>query len=288
MVQREETRSLLIVTLDSCRYDSASQAATPFLDSLADLKPALAHASFTLPAHIALFSGYFPLVDRGRNLESPSALRYLPTARRPGLLKSRGRGFSTGANMVDGLRRCRYRTVGAGGVRWFAGEQLRQGFDQFFYWGPAYCPEDNDLPAWEAPDFALSHPQELVSALPAPPKPWLLFVNAAETHAPYAAPDATLRLQRRYAHARNAKAPVFGDPRFEQLMIELRECQQAALSLVDAKLRGLFGILPGEFDFIVTADHGESFGERGLWGHVHSAPEVFSVPLWQGRYSGSP
>ena len=287
MVPCGETRSLLIVTLDSCRYDSALHANTPFLDSLSNVHPALAHATFTLPAHTAMFAGYFPLVDRLRGLESPLALRDLPTARRPGLTKSRGRGFSKGVNLIDGLREYGYRTVGAGGVRWFAGEQLRQGFDQFLYWSPAYNPQDVDLPAWEAPNFALSHPQKLAAALPAWPEPWLLFINAAETHAPYVASDAILQQQRQYAHARNAKASILDDSRFERLMIELRECQQNAVAIVDAKLRRLFETLPGSFDFIVTSDHGESFGEQGLWGHVHSAPEVFRVPLWQGRYSRS-
>ncbi|MER5466303.1 sulfatase-like hydrolase/transferase [Streptomyces sp. NPDC002668] len=287
MSEYDGAHSLLIVTLDSCRYDSALHADTPFLDAVAVLEPALAHATFTLPAHTAMFSGYFPLADRVRGLESPIALRQLPTARRPGLLKSRGRGFSAGVNMIDGLRGRGYRTVGAGGVRWFTGPQLREGFDEFLYWGPTHCPDDVDLPAWEAPHFALSHPQEIAAALPGQPAPWLLFVNAAETHAPYSAPDSILRQQRLYAHARNAKEPIRQDTRFERLMTQLSECQVDAVALADAKLRVLFGLLPGPFDFIVTADHGESFGEQGLWGHVHSAPEVFSVPLWQGRYSGT-
>ncbi|MGW5295888.1 sulfatase-like hydrolase/transferase [Streptomyces bacillaris] len=279
--------SLLIVTLDSCRHDSAERANTPFLDSLAPLQLALAHATFTLPAHHALFSGYFPLTEGDLGPESPAVLRTLPTARRSGLRKARGRGFSTGANLVDALRLLGHRTVGAGGVRWFGESHLRTGFSTFLFWGPSYQPADRDLPVWAPEDFALSHAAELVGALPDGPDPWLLFVNAAETHAPYLASNRVLGMQRTYADVRNAKTAVRDDPVFTGLMAELAFCQAAAVEVVDARLRTLFDLLPTPFDFVITADHGESFGEGGIWGHVHCAPEVFRVPMWQGRYEGN-
>lgn len=42
----------------------------------------------------------------------------------------------------------------------------------------------------------------------------------------------------------------------------------------------LHEVLVEEFDYIITiADHGEAFGEYGMWGHTSLVPEVTNIPL---------
>jgi hypothetical protein len=111
---------------------------------------------------------------------------------------------------------------------------------------------------------------------------WLLFVNAAETHAPYLADSELLHAQRRLSAARNGKQALPDVAEIRVLMGQLRQAQQRALGEAARRLRRLVGALPRPFDYLICADHGESFGENRRWGHVHGAPEVLEVPMWTG------
>jgi hypothetical protein len=53
-------RSVIFVTLDSCRFDAAEKAATPHLDALGPLIESETAGTYTLPAHIAFFNGVLP------------------------------------------------------------------------------------------------------------------------------------------------------------------------------------------------------------------------------------
>jgi hypothetical protein len=52
--------NIVLVTLDSCRFDSAQLAATPALDTLGSMRMAETFGTFTLPAHAAIFGGFLP------------------------------------------------------------------------------------------------------------------------------------------------------------------------------------------------------------------------------------
>ena len=55
----EETlldHNIVVVTVDSCRFDTAQRARTPVLDGIGDLRTAETYGSFTLPAHAAIFT----------------------------------------------------------------------------------------------------------------------------------------------------------------------------------------------------------------------------------------
>lgn len=272
---------LVVITLDSCRFDTALVAAPRFLSSVASLQSATAHATFTLPAHVGLFHGYFPLV--GDPPVSPAFLAHLPLYSRADNYLQTGRGTVEGTNWLDGLRHNSWRTVGAAGMRWFKSDYLRLGFDEFIYRGPRYSPEMKDLPQWALEDYSLNYPEELVAAVGMSPN-WLLFVNSAETHAPYGATGDLLNKQRALADTRNAKKKLSGGQVAQSLMVHLKDQQVRALTTADERIRNMFALLPKPFHFIVTADHGEMFGEDDLWGHVYGHQVVMQVPVWEGCY----
>ena len=278
---------LVLVTLDSCRYDTALHARTPFLDSIAELRPARAHASFTLPAHTALFHGYPPTIVDDPNSYNPqkcSVMRLMPQYLRLNKAGSDARGTIPGDNLLDGLRRSGFRVVGGGGVRWFSTQQLRSYFDSFMYLGPNYGSDEFGLPLWEEEDFILRRSRDL-SDLVGESERWFLFINAAETHAPYMTSDMTLiEKQRRYSKFRNGKGLLPNDSNCRQLMRNLKDLQTAALEDVDSRLQTLFERLARPFHFMITADHGECFGEDELWGHVFSHPTVLNIPMWEGYF----
>jgi hypothetical protein len=160
---------------------------------------------------------------------------------------------------------------------------LRSGFDAFHYWGPSYREADLDLPIRTIDEFALSHVDVLVSALGGADA-WLLFVNVSETHAPYSSEPGLVAAQRNIAHLRNAKGFLHESSSTTQLMADLHGAQVRALELADARMQKLFEALPKPFDYLICADHGESFGEDRIWGHVLATEPVMTVPIWMGTF----
>lgn len=167
-------------------------------------------------------------------------------------------------------------------MRWFESPILRSDFDHFFYRSPVYSNNDKSIPIWQTDDYSLSHPDELVNVAKESTN-WLLFVNSAETHCPYGITDPEeISKLRRIASYRNAKKLLPETPYANKLMQELHARQVDALRSADRRIKRLFSMLERPFGFLVTADHGESFGEDGVWGHVHSTKSVIEVPLWEG------
>src|SRR5262249_5798703 len=57
-----DDEDFLLITWDSCRYDAYERARTPVLDQYADVRRGWAMATYTLPAHVAMFQGFLPHV----------------------------------------------------------------------------------------------------------------------------------------------------------------------------------------------------------------------------------
>jgi arylsulfatase A-like enzyme len=276
--------NVLVVTLDSCRFDSVARARTPFLDTLGPLRRALTPGTFTLPAHAAFFSGYLPNVTElphqdyysreKKQLWRLSRAKHKPADTYELLLQ--------GDSIIDGFRNAGYHTLGAGGVRWFLTQQLTHQFHEFHFWGP------RDYKEWfitrTHDDFALNHADELVARLK-PHQRWFAFINALETHAPYnnGADPVDEQVTRIIADAepiwagRRAKALDVAIP--PQDFHTLHRAQIRAVEVVDQRLHRLVTALPGPTAVVVCGDHGESFGEDGRWGHGFPTEPVMNVPL---------
>lgn len=282
--RRDEVSRLVIITLDSCRLDTAVLCRPRFLSSIADLQPARAQATFTLPAHVALFHGFPPITEDGAPRRNRSGvLSRLPTPGRWVEGSSTVMHAAQGESLIASLTTSGFKTVGAGGMRWFEPLTLRQHFSEFHFWHPRHNPDDDGLPAWADDDYALHHWRALSERVSSADR-WLLFVNAAETHAPYMCTDSLLERQRQLASHRNRKRALPEDASTQMLMKDLHMAQVEALRRADERIRHLFLALPPPFHFLVTADHGEAFGEESSWGHVYGGAMVMHVPLWEGEY----
>jgi hypothetical protein len=273
--------------VDCCRFDTAGLASTPTLDGLGPLRRAVTSGTFTLPAHMAFFSGYFPNV-----MDLPHEDYYSREARqlwRLGRAKQKDRDtyhlLLEGDTLWEGFRRAGYYQMGAGGVRWFLTKTLTEGFDDFLFRGPA------DYSNWFAErgpdDFVLARPDILAERLPAG-RPWFLFVNALETHAPYN--DGATPFPEEARDVISRGTPIWAGRSGQILHTDLTRAdyqllhrlQVQALKTVDARLAALFDLLPKPFVALVCADHGECFGEGGRWGHGFPAEPVMTVPMWVG------
>ena len=60
--------SVLLITLDSCRYDSFRRSTTPAMDRVGPLHKAMAPSHFTFGSHSAMFKGFLPSVRDARPL----------------------------------------------------------------------------------------------------------------------------------------------------------------------------------------------------------------------------
>jgi hypothetical protein len=126
--------------------------------------------------------------------------------------------------------------------------------------------------------------------------PTFYFINTAETHYPYRLPGETARDLPWLSGLHGAiRAIAEGPSRFggkgagaidPGLARELRDKQIACVEHVDACVETLLNKAPSDTWFMVMSDHGELFGEDGLFGHgpvVHE--KVLEVFFLEGVHA---
>lgn len=256
-----DANCVLFVTLDSCRYDAFESARAPRMKAIGPLYRATAPSHFTFGSHAAMFVGFTPGVA---NIVAPYV-----NPKYGKIFKMSGGGFSgpstphvqlEGADILEGHRRAGYAVLGTGAVGWFnpdtpTGAVLSRGFDEFFFPG-----DQRSLAAqldW-AHRMIASHRD----------KPIFLFMNIGETHVPYYFEGAP------WDPDYNPCVPFGADN-------DRGECERrqiACVEFVDSCLGGLIEMF-SDGTTIVCADHGDCWGEDGLWEHGIGHPKVFEVPL---------
>ena len=254
-------RSILFITLDSCRYDTFVSAACPNLKSIGRLHKAMAPGSFTFASHAAMFVGFTPgVAEVNEPFVNP---KFGKIFRMTGVgFGGKGTDFMQleGRNIIDGLRRKGYLTIGTGAAPWFDPKrptslQLIESFENFFYPGDKW---------------SLRKQVEYVGGHlpPKGEKPAFVFLNLCETHVPYwhegAGWDRNVNPCVPFADTNNAD--------------ECRRRQKACLEFADGVLGPVIGAFAGATT-LACADHGDCWGEDGLWDHgIHHA-KVYEVPL---------
>jgi hypothetical protein len=271
-------RNLVVVVLDSLRYDSWLAARPQSLAPLGEVERRWSYASWTAPSHYNLLMGLLPHSSPPHVYASEyykqDFLRYserlgvadmefkklLPSIFLPTYLKQT-LGYLTHARVsMPVLNRF---------------TPINRDFDSY-----ELMPSHNDMAAiLDAMHFDEERPSF-----------WLL--NVGETHYPYSTPgdDASdlphlhgvhgvfKRLDEMKAEDGDA-AEFFSESRLKSL----HERQVAALEYLDGVFARLLEIVPRNTWLIVTSDHGELFGEDGYFGHGPIAHEkVLEVPFVEG------
>lgn len=253
-------KSVLFVTLDSCRYDTFIRSNTPNLDTVGEARRAFAPGNFTYASHMAMFMGFTPGDPcTNRSFINPKYGKIFRMA--SGGIKGEGSEFLLldGENVVDGFKRQGYRTIGSGAVGWFnpatpTSQGLIKHFDDFYYPGDT---------------FSLNKQlQWLFERLESANSPVFAFLNIGETHVPYYFEGAG------WSADENPCVPFSTNNDKEKCEIR----QRLALEYVDEKLAPLLTLF-GESTVIVCADHGDCWGEDGLWEHGIYHQKVMEVPL---------
>jgi hypothetical protein len=247
--------NILFVTLDSLRYDVAREAMeggrTPRLARLlpgGQWEHRQTPGTFTLPAHMAFFSGFLP------KLPQPEQPARLWECRPPAFKKVPPETFVFDApNLLDGLALHGYRTVCVGGVTYFSqetplGSVLPAMFHES-YWRPEFCSLEIESTRHQA-DLALDVADRYDGR-----QPLFLFVNVSATHVPHG--------------------------HYLGTSVDSAASQAAALAYADAHVGRLFDGLSarGPWLVIMCADHGDAYGEAGYHGRGIAHPVVWNVPF---------
>lgn len=262
--------TVLFLSLDSCRFDTFVVADTPNLKAIAPYHRAQAPSYFTYGSHSAMFVGFTPGI--------PGSAEALLDPKFGKLFKLTGAGHPgkgtegyqlQGDDIVEGFRRLGYRTIGAAAMGWFdpateTGRHLVKNFDRFHFPGPFHLREQ--LAFLDA---------ELLEA-ERDGVPTFTFLNVGETHVPYWHEGAP------WSADDNPCVPYQTVDR----SADCRHRQRACLEWVDGMLAPLLHRhLSGTI--LVCGDHGDCWGEDGIWEHGVMHEMTTTVPLVM-RVRGEP
>ena len=256
---RATSNSLLFITLDSCRYDTFQGSLTPRMDEVGPLHRAYAPGTFTYGSHAAMFVGFTPgVAGIRRPYLNPKYMKIFRVSGSPDVKP--GRFNLDGRNIVEGFRKAGYFSVGTGAVRWFdpgtpTGRQLTEDFHEFYY-------SENTFSVQTQVDFLLSR------ALVRPAEPVFFFLNVGETHVPYYHEGA------KWSKHDNPCIPFSDTNRSAECQLR----QKACLEFIDGRLAPLLHLFR-DANILICADHGDAWGEGGIWEHGVHHPKVLEVPL---------
>ena len=271
--RRAEKPNVLLLTLDTTRADSLgcygyARPTSPNLDRLASQSTqytrATASSSWTLPAHASIFTGKFT-ASHGACYDPEGPLLLSQAIEGP-WRQYRARGLSSEERtLATILKEAGYATGAVVGGPWLKRVfGLDRGFD---YYDDDQISEVNGRRADQITPTALRWIERGDRA-----RPFFLFLNYFDPHAPYRAPDPVTT--RFITPGRTPSEPE-----------EIRALYDAEIYFMDYHIGRLLdglrklGVYDGTL-MVVTSDHGELLGEHGQFGHGNYLyQEELAVPL---------
>ncbi len=277
----------IIITLDSCRYDAFMAAAPKTIMKLGKVEKRYTYASWTAPSHYNLLTGLLPHTSP----ENVYASEYYKEDffNYNSRLGAKGIEF---AKMVPGL--------------WFP-ELLQNtlGYDTHARVSlPVLNPKTAINRGFDSFTLMDSH-NDMAAMLPTMKfdgdRPQFYMLNVGETHYPYAKPEEDSSMWPRISGVNgvfkkmNDQIEASGDDeggKFKEefkffdhdKLEELKERQIDTVRYLDGVFEQLYDMVPPNTHIVVTADHGELFGEAGYFGHGPIMHEkCFEVPYLEGR-----
>ncbi len=272
-------RNLVYIIMDSCRFDSYRRAKTPNMDRLSRGELRYSYASWTAPSHHSIFMGQVAHKAPKRVLASEVYKKdFALWVERTGIPDLSFKSFVPELSLAKVLGKHGYRTVGKVSMPVL---NPMTAFGRFF---------DEYKLMKDHNDF-----KGMVSEIEMDAdQPSYHFLNLGETHYPYMLKNEQLpKISGVHgvvkgmdeAIARSGDMAEEPEPEFfsKQEMKDLHDQQVRCVEYVDDVLGGLMDKAPKGTHFIITADHGECFGEGEYFGHgpvMHR--KVFEVPFLEG------
>jgi hypothetical protein len=272
-------RNLVMLVLDSLRYDSLMEAGPKNISRLGEIQKRYTYATWTGPSHYNLLMGLVPHPDPiPAGMQAPEYLRN------------------------EFLRLSEMLQIDVGQVQRHHPPSL---FLPTFLRGLGYHTRsivtmpvlnsnsitNRDFESYDRMKRINDMDRMIDELIFDPKRPTFYLLNTGETHYPFLVPgdDVTkiMRISGMNGDADDGSgpisppgpAPALTDAEIDQA----RQRQVRAAEYVDGLFVKLYEKLPPDTYLIVTSDHGELFGEEGQFGHgpfIHK--KVLEVPLAEG------
>lgn len=271
--------NLFIITFDSCRYDSFAEARTPFINKLGPTEKRYSFASWTYPSHSVFLMGACPHKSPkgvfASEVYREDFARWGDRLNIPGISF---KNFVPRLSLAAFLRTHGYRTRAMVSLPVLnQATVLNQHFDSW-----DLMPSHNDF---NAMIDKLTFEND---------RPTFHFLNVGETHYPYTLPgesaDSLPRIHGVHGVFKHMDDLLDKDHEADKddffnmdQLLTLKEKQRTNVEYLDRLFEKLYSKVPKNTYFIVTADHGECFGEDGYFGHGPIMHEkVFEVFFVEG------
>lgn len=265
---------IVFIVMDSCRYDSFVAARTPNIDRLGVAEKRFSYASWTAPSHYAFTMGMMPHTSPA-NVYASEVYKdeFLQWKARTGSEAVSFKDFLPELSLPRVLAKLGYRSVAKVSMPVLNKHTaISRDFDDY-----KLMDNHNNFAGMVA---ELEFPDD---------EPHYYFLNLGETHYPYmlsgedlphvSGVHGVLKSIDKQTDVASTQGQSF-DP---ALMKRLQAQQVKCVEYIDGLIGRLMAEAPPNTWYIVTADHGELFGEDGYFGHgpiMH--PKCFEVPFVEG------
>lgn len=262
---------LVIIILDSCRYDSFERANTSCFDQVGPLQKRYSYASWTSPSHYAILMGQLPHANESGRLAAEiydRELRAWPV--RLGQRNLSNQNFIPHLSLPAALSKYNY-------------------YSEAFVSMPVLHEATGiarHFDHWQLTDMGFDWMIEQINFQG--PLLKFYFLNLSETHFPYGIKDPQPYVQGWNGVARD-NLQYQGDSQWQgyffdrQRLDEFHKTQIGAVERCNLDFQKLWEKSPPNTYFIISSDHGECFGEGGFFGHGPTTEQkVFEVPLIEG------
>jgi hypothetical protein len=268
--------NLVYIVMDSCRFDSYQAASTPNMNHIGAVEQRYSYASWTSPSHYTLLMGLLPHNSpRGVFASEVYKQEFTKWVDRLGIPDLSFKNFVPYLSLPKVLQELGYKTtarVSMPVLNQFT--TINTHFDDY-----RLMPNHNDFAG-------------IIDDINFPDNdPRFYFLNLGETHYPYMLDGSSMPRISGVHGVFNAmddfmlaeadtKAGEFFDSRE---MKRLHDQQVSCVEYVDGLVAKLLDKCPSNTHIVITADHGELFGEEGYFGHGPIMHEkCFEVPFLEG------
>jgi sulfatase-like protein len=270
----------LLVTWDSCRYDTYRAAKTPILDSYGEARRAWTMATYTLPSHVAMFQGFLPHVFSPEPFYNRYCQQLWRICHRNVHVKPLVTFPAGTKSVVCGLQQRGYFTVGVAAMDWFRdADVLRDGFDRFTVTGTA-ARRQNDILFRQISSESAD-------------RPCFAFLNYGETHSPFrheGMPPDDSGVDTRFSLGQlfNQRGLLEERSRFDADAFGRQVACAQYLDARSGEVLDYFRRRRRPTTVVICSDHGDCLGEDGLYGHAFYHEKVMEVPILIFRLNAPP
>ena len=273
--------NFLLVTYDCCRFDAYQEAKTPVLDAHVRARKAFSQATYTFASHASMFQGMLPHVFEQEEYYNRFVKQMWRVQHRRDA-NARVTMPQNAKSLIDGFNQLGYFTCGTGAMGWFRRNHQLLEFWQAFEWTGIAARRQVE---WTKQQLQ-SHADQ----------PFFSFINFGETHSPYkfdqkGGLEGNAIARERYEAGKNPDPEQNLEKNSAKFDEEMWRMQIACVEFLDQRMGELlafFDEIERDVTVVLCGDHGECFGEDGLYGHGFYHPKVMEVPMAIFDYKAKP